>query len=178
VSPTSLSFGTVALGQHADLGFTITNVGNGTLSGTVTSPCADYTFVGSASYSLVGPGSQTITVRFMPSASGASPCTLETGNPNCPGVTCSGSGGPELNSPVLGSGAVYAHTFAALGTYNYHCNIHTYMRGTVIVSSGGPASASVSIQNFSFSPSSVTVGPGGTVTWTNNDGVSHTVTSD
>lgn len=178
VSPAALDFGVVSVGQNSDLGFTITNTGNGTLAGTVTSPCADYTIVGSASYDLVGPGSQMITVRFTPSVSGASACTIDTGNPGCPGVTCNGSGGLELDSPTLGSGAVYRHTFAVAGTYNYHCNIHSFMHGTVIVSAGGPASVAVSIQGFSFSPSSVTVGPGGTVTWTNNDGTAHTVTSD
>jgi len=50
--------------------------------------------------------------------------------------------------------------------------------------SGTPAattpttSASVSIAHFAFSPSAVAVQAGGTVTWTNNDSVSHTVTSD
>ena len=178
VSPSSLNFGTVLLGQNADLSFTITNTGSGTLSGTVTSPCAEYTFVGNASYTLVGPGFQTITVRFTPTASGTLPCKLDTGIPECHDVTCSGSGAAELASPLLGGGAMYQHTFANAGTYPYHCSIHTTMHGTVIVSAGGPASASVSIQGFSFMPPSVTIGPGGTVTWTNSDGVSHTVTSD
>jgi plastocyanin len=41
-----------------------------------------------------------------------------------------------------------------------------------------PASAnSVSISNMTFSPSSLTVTVGTTVTWTNNDGMDHTVTS-
>ena len=35
---------------------------------------------------------------------------------------------------------------------------------------------SVSINNFKFSPSSITVKKGTTVTWTNNDSVGHTVT--
>ncbi|MDR3686702.1 MAG: cupredoxin family copper-binding protein [Coriobacteriia bacterium] len=45
-------------------------------------------------------------------------------------------------------------------------------------SSGAPAtsSAAVTIANFAFSPSNVTVAVGGTVTWTNNDSVPHTVT--
>jgi plastocyanin len=178
VSPNSLNFGTVALGQSADLSFTITNAGSGTLAGTVTSPCAEYTFVGSAGYALVGPGFKTITVRFTPSTSGASSCTLDTGSPDCHSVACGGSGGPELGSPLLGNGATYQHTFASAGTYPYHCSIHTFMQGTVIVSAGAPASASVAIQSFTFSPSTVSVAPGGTVTWTNNDGASHTVTSD
>jgi len=41
-----------------------------------------------------------------------------------------------------------------------------------------PAGAnSVNIQNLAFSPSSITVSAGTTVTWTNNDSVTHTVTS-
>lgn len=37
---------------------------------------------------------------------------------------------------------------------------------------------SVTITNFSFSPSSLTVKAGTTVTWTNQDSASHTVTGD
>ena len=36
----------------------------------------------------------------------------------------------------------------------------------------------VAIQNFAFSPQTLTVAPGTTVVWTNKDNVSHTVTSD
>jgi len=41
-----------------------------------------------------------------------------------------------------------------------------------------PASHNVSIQNFSFSSSSLTVKKGDTVVWTNKDSVPHTVTGD
>ena len=53
-------------------------------------------------------------------------------------------------------------------------------------SSSGPAPSSVSIsilngtgnqQSLNYQPSSVTVAKGGTVTWTNNDPVAHTVSS-
>jgi plastocyanin len=46
--------------------------------------------------------------------------------------------------------------------------------------SGGnpPPTGSVSIVNMSFSSSSITVYVGTTVTWTNNDAMAHTVTSD
>ncbi len=37
-------------------------------------------------------------------------------------------------------------------------------------------SASVTIQNFAFSPGEVTIAKGGTVTWTNHDSTTHTVT--
>lgn len=42
-------------------------------------------------------------------------------------------------------------------------------------SAGGSA---VSIANFSFQPSAITVAVGTTVTWTNNDTAGHTVTAD
>ena len=42
--------------------------------------------------------------------------------------------------------------------------------------SGGTA-ASVSIQNFAFTPKTLTVAPGTTVTWTNNDSTPHNVMS-
>ena len=41
-----------------------------------------------------------------------------------------------------------------------------------------PATASVSIKNMAFGPVSLSVSTGTTVTWTNNDTTSHTVTAD
>jgi plastocyanin len=41
-----------------------------------------------------------------------------------------------------------------------------------------PAPGSVSIVNMSFSPASITVKAGTTVTWKNNDNMAHTVTAD
>lgn len=41
-----------------------------------------------------------------------------------------------------------------------------------------PSSVTVNIQNFSYAPSTLTVKPGTTVTWINNDTVPHTVTSN
>lgn len=48
--------------------------------------------------------------------------------------------------------------------------------GEVAVAQG--ASAAVSIQNFAFSPGTIQVTAGTTVTWTNNDQTTHTVTAD
>lgn len=39
-------------------------------------------------------------------------------------------------------------------------------------------SNAVTIQNFSFSPTALTVTKGTTVTWTNNDSAAHTITGD
>lgn len=47
-------------------------------------------------------------------------------------------------------------------------------------STGGASTAptAVSIANFAFDPASVTVKVGDTVTWTNNDSTTHTITGD
>jgi ABC-type transport system substrate-binding protein len=50
-----------------------------------------------------------------------------------------------------------------------------YSSGTV---NPPPPANSVSIVNMSFSPTTLTVAAGTTVTWTNNDGMTHTVTAD
>lgn len=42
----------------------------------------------------------------------------------------------------------------------------------------GKGSNSVSISGMAFNPASLTVAVGTTVTWTNNDAIAHTVTSD
>jgi plastocyanin len=38
-----------------------------------------------------------------------------------------------FNSGILQPGQRFAHTFKKAGTYAYHCNIHSSMRGTVTV---------------------------------------------
>jgi plastocyanin len=45
-------------------------------------------------------------------------------------------------------------------------------------SSGGSSGNTVSISGYAFNPASLNVSTGTTVTWTNNDSVTHTVTSD
>jgi plastocyanin len=44
--------------------------------------------------------------------------------------------------------------------------------------SGGPGTNEVWIQGMAFSPATITVTVGTTITWTNKDGVAHTVTSN
>jgi plastocyanin len=72
-----------------------------------------------------------------------------------------------------------------------HLNILLLLVSTIVISSCGkssgyntgtnnpsPSPNAVSIVNMSFSPASLTVTAGTTVTWTNNDGMTHTVTAD
>lgn len=90
-----------------------------------------------------------------------------------------GGGAKELNSGNIASGGgQFQHTFANAGSFPYHCTIHPGMTGTVTVAGGNPMAVSVTITDFAFNSSSVAVAPGGTVTWTNNGGAAHTVTSN
>ncbi len=41
--------------------------------------------------------------------------------------------GSDWGSGDLAPGATFSHTFATNGTYAYHCSIHTFMTGTVVV---------------------------------------------
>lgn len=84
-----------------------------------------------------------------------------------------------FNSGTLTAPASFSHVFPTTGTVHYHCNFHVTMGmvGTVVVAAGGPASVTVTASGMTFSPSSVTIMPGGTVNWSITGGT-HTVTSD
>ena len=83
-----------------------------------------------------------------------------------------------FDSGSISSKGTYSYTFSTPGTYQYHCSIHTLMTSKVIVTSTPVASVAVSIENMSFVPATITVAAGTTITWTNNDSMPHTVTSD
>ena len=69
VTPSSINFGGVAVGGSVDQNFTVTNSGGGVLVGTA-STNAPYSIVSGGSYSVSAGQSQTVTVRFSPTASG------------------------------------------------------------------------------------------------------------
>ncbi len=50
--------------------------------------------------------------------------------------------------------------------------------GTTTTTTGGPGAANVSIVEYSFTPDTVTIKVGASVTWTNNGTVAHTATAD
>ena len=80
-----------------------------------------------------------------------------------------------LNPGGLGS-TYLSPVFSLAATYDYMCGIHgPSMSGTVTVQAGGPASATVTIGDFFFSPANVTVGVGGQVTWVNGGPSQHSV---
>ena len=84
---------------------------------------------------------------------------------SCPGV-----------QPYAGSFRYDTHTFTNTGTFDYRCKIHGGMTGTVtVVASGSSDAVTVTTPGMTFSPSTVTINNGGTVTW-DISGTTHTVT--
>jgi plastocyanin len=97
--------------------------------------------------------------------------------------------GGGWDTGVLAPGATGTVTFDEPGEFAYTCQFHPQMTGTIMV--GGaeaspmaspeatPASAgdAVRIFNLLYDPAELSVSAGTTVTWTNDDTVSHTVTS-
>ncbi len=97
VAPDSLDFGTVVIGNSADLTFTIKNTGGDTLSGDVSEACTHYSVIsGGGPYALAADESVTVTVRFEPTASGTQTCTIETGQAICSDVVLTGYGEPAV----------------------------------------------------------------------------------
>jgi hypothetical protein len=74
-----------------DLTFSISNIGGGTLTGTVSETCDNYSLVGDVSYSLTSGQSKDFTVRFKPLSVGIKNCTIETGASACADVSCTGT---------------------------------------------------------------------------------------
>ena len=97
-------------------------------------------------------------------------------------VTTTNTTTETFNSGDLVSGTPFTHIYSTASTaggFGYHCAHHAGMTGTVVVdanSANTTASVNVGGATNVFAPSSVTIKPGGTVTWTLVSGV-HTVTS-
>jgi plastocyanin len=157
-------------------------------------------FAGSAAFA-VGPVTVGIGSSLTPQNLTVAPGTTVTfqSTDGAKHKVRSTSGPTELKSTKdITAGASWSYTFNTLGSYSYLDDVNKdnpALQGTITVSADGsgggagggggggapappaPMTASVSLINKSFSPSSVTIAVGGTVTWTNNDGMPHNVTS-
>jgi plastocyanin len=81
------------------------------------------------------------------------------------------------NSPLLGQGDDFTHTFLASGTYPYHCIPHPFMTASITVVAPSEV-VDVSIPELFFDPDDISIVTGTAVTWTNNHDVIHTTTSN
>ena len=80
------------------------------------------------------------------------------------------------NSGNLAPGQSFTFQFNTPGSFPYHCAIHTFMTGTIVVK---PAAVHmVSIIDFAFVPQTDTITAADSVRWVNNGAVFHTTTSN
>lgn len=112
VTPGSIAFGNLAVGETTTQSFTVTNTGGGVLTGSAGGLDAPFSFVGDTEYTLTEDQSQNITVRFSPAMRGTFADT----------VTFSGGAGATKSVSGTGSGSGAADTCAdamniADGTY-------------------------------------------------------------
>lgn len=98
-------------------------------------------------------------------------------------TTPGGGGGPTFDLRFPATNASQQLAFTAAGSWDYHCTPHqgSGMTGTVVVDAGSANdSALVTIgtgNTLTFTPSSVTIKPGGLVRWVNASNMTnHTVT--
>lgn len=86
----------------------------------------------------------------------------------------------SFDSGTLSPGDSYSYTFDNTGSVDYLCTFHpSSMQGSVSVEDGASTDdVTVTIEGLSFgSNADITIGPGTTVTWVNNDDINHTATS-
>ena len=88
VTPTSIDFGVVTLGQVVDRTFTLKNLSTATMTGTVSGTTSVFTVPGATSYSLAPGETATFIVRFSSSQPGPFSADIQTGQPGCPTVSC------------------------------------------------------------------------------------------
>ncbi len=119
-------------GQQTRASSTPNTSGTGTSGGTQTTP---QTYSVSIQNMAFGPSSLTIkagdSVTWTNMDSVPHTVTSDSGSELSSGTLSGASSGGYYSSPS--AGGTYTHTFSTLGTYSYHCSIHTYMKATIIV---------------------------------------------
>jgi plastocyanin len=81
-----------------------------------------------------------------------------TNGTDAPHTVTSDSGG-ELASGTIAANGTFSHTFATAGSFAYHCTIHTYMTGEIVVLAAGVTPPPTDALGGSSPSSGVPVGP-------------------
>lgn len=83
-------------------------------------------------------------------------------------------------SELLSQGDTTSFVFNETGEFSIFCEPHPVMKMTVIVEEGAEQSGEVAldIADYEFSEETITVAPGTTITWTNQDLAQHNVAFD
>jgi len=120
LTPASLDFGDIAVGNTASQIFIIKNIGQGVLQGSVSEDCPDFSITSGAGYfALATNQTRSVTVRFAPSAPGPQVCAIELSTDYCSDVPCAGTAhepvyGCELVPAALDFGDIALGTSATL----------------------------------------------------------------
>ena len=101
----------------------------------------------------------------------------------------------SFDSGLMAKGIAYSHTFSTSGSYQYYCDLHPDMVGTITVGTGTGGAAptatptatpappppavpgSVQIIDYDYSPKELSVAPGASVRFLNVGAKKHTVTA-
>lgn len=80
-------------------------------------------------------------------------------------------------SPLLSNGEMTSYVFNEAGEFSIFCEPHPVMQMTVLVEEGAEQTGevAVNIADYEFGEETITVAPGTTVVWTNQDQVQHNV---
>ncbi|OHX51679.1 plastocyanin/azurin family copper-binding protein [Planococcus faecalis] len=78
-------------------------------------------------------------------------------------------------SELLSNGEMTSFVFNEAGEFAIFCEPHPVMQMTVIVEEGAECRSIIDIADYDFSEESITVAPGTTIVWTNQDQVQHNV---
>ncbi|MDQ0429475.1 plastocyanin [Planomicrobium stackebrandtii] len=80
-------------------------------------------------------------------------------------------------SALLSNGEMTSYVFNEAGEFSIFCEPHPVMEMTVIVEEGAEQTGEVAIDiaDYEFGEETVTVAPGTTIVWTNQDQVQHNV---
>ncbi|MBI3951626.1 MAG: choice-of-anchor D domain-containing protein, partial [Acidobacteria bacterium] len=122
VTPTSLDFGSVTVGQSKDLALTVRNLGNATLTiNAITSSNSQFSVIApSTPFTVTAGGSIAFTVRFTPTTAGAQTSTLSIAS-NDPdestvnvAMTGTGAGGGALTVSQTPGAAAFTTIQAAI----------------------------------------------------------------
>jgi hypothetical protein len=161
VTPTTtVAFGSIAVGSSSTQTFTVKNSGSGTLTGSA-SVASPFSIVSGGSYSLAAGASQTVTVKFAPTAAqsysqnvsftggaGATRTVTGTGtqaataNLTVTSTTCNGSY-PEINLSFTVSGGTES-------TFDLWRNGASYSTGNTGTTFANYGSATVAGQSYSY----------------------------
>lgn len=87
------------------------------------------------------------------------------------------SDGGLWNSGNLSLHQTYTRAFASIGTFPYHCAVHTTMKDTIFVVPVVTIDTVIEIGDNFFNPAVIQINVGETIRWVNNGAMAHTTTA-